>query len=82
MDLYSIKRGCNDYLNSKKGYAVEIDNYSEDTARIYFDVRVFKNGAFRACQSMNIRKMSELTAESQFRSQIERFSAMIINKLI
>ena len=82
MDSYSIKSICYGYLNRKKGYTVEIDDYSEDTEHIVFDVRILKNGAFRASQSMRITKTSELTAESQLSSQIERFSAQVVNNLI
>ena len=82
MDLYSIKRICNGYLNKKKGYTAEIDNYNEDTERIVFDVRILKHGVFRASQSMWIIKASGLTAESQLSSQIGRFSALVENNLI
>lgn len=82
MDLFSIKSICNGYFNKKKSYTVEIDNYKEDAEHIEFDVRILKNGYFRAVQSMYIIKTSELTATSQLNSQIGRFSAEVINNLI
>ena len=82
MDLYSIKIICNGYMNKKKGFTAEIDNYNEDAERITFDVRILKCGAFRASQPMWISKKSELTAESQLSSQIGQFSASVENNRI
>jgi hypothetical protein len=79
MNLNRIKTLCNRYVNSKKGFIAEIDNYKEDMERITFDVRILKSGVFRSSQSMSINLKSELTPENQLRSQIERFSALVEN---
>lgn len=81
MDLHSIKTICNGYMDKRKGYTVEIDDYIEENGSITFEVRILKNGALKATESMQIRT-SALTAESQLRSQIERFSALVENNRI
>lgn len=79
MNENSIKAICNGYMNKKKGYTSEVHNYEEDTEYISFDIYIMKRGAFSARQPMKIIKGSELTAESQLRSQIARFSALVEN---
>ncbi|MBO9150762.1 hypothetical protein ACFOTA_00965 [Chitinophaga sp. GCM10012297] len=79
MDLHSIKTTCNAYINKKKGYSAEIDDYKEENGVITFEVRILKNGAFRATETLRIIRASELTLESQFLSKIERFLALVEN---
>jgi len=81
MDLHSIKTICNSYMNKRKGYTAEIDDYKKENGDITFEVRILKNGVFRASEPMKIIT-SGLTTESQLRSQIERFSALVENNRI
>ncbi|PUZ26119.1 hypothetical protein DCC81_17935 [Chitinophaga parva] len=82
MTQQTIKNICDNYLNKKKGYTAEIDDYKDETKMITFNFRILKNGIFKADQPIRIIKTSELPIEGQLRSQIDRFSALVENNRI
>ena len=76
-----IKYFCATYFKSRKGYTIEIDDFSENETGIEFKITVLKNSGYKAHEYVSLSKSSDLTLSSQLNSRMEKFSAHVINHL-